>query len=178
VLHVNIGMESIDPATLRAMNKKQNKAKRYAEILEGLRRRGISYSLNFIFGWDGETAPVFPTTLDFLQRHKVPAAYFNILTPHKGTPFFDRMQTAGRILNEAELGRYPGKTCDILPVYCTPAEMVANVERLYRKFYSLPSIVRRLPPPLTLGNIASWMINLSQRRVARNPAHEDNFGSF
>ena len=55
-------------------------------MLANLRRRGISYSLNFIFGWDGETESAFPATLKFLQHHKVPAAYFNILTPVKGTP--------------------------------------------------------------------------------------------
>ena len=78
-------------------------------MLANLRRRGISYSLNFIFGWDGETESAFGATLKFLQDHKVPVAYFNILTPVKGTPFYDRLQSEGRILNSQEIDRWPGQ---------------------------------------------------------------------
>lgn len=178
LLHVNIGMESIDPVTLRSMNKKQNKAAQYGEMLDGLRHRGISYSLNFIFGWESESAGVFDATLDFLQRHKVPAAYFNILTPHPGSPFHARLRAEGRLLRAEEIGRYPGMECHITPPYCTPEELMERVRDMYRNFYSLPSIARRLPPPVTLANLTSWMINLSQRRLTRNPDQEDNFSDF
>ena len=92
LLHVNIGLESINSDTLAQMNKRFNKTDRYSEMLANLRRRGISYSLNFVFGWDGENESAFRATLDFLQLHKVPAAYFNILTPVKGTPLYERLQ--------------------------------------------------------------------------------------
>ena len=37
-----------------------------------------------------------------------------------------------------------------------------------------PSMISRLPMPLTQSNIASWVINFSQRRVARaQEAHND-----
>ena len=85
------------------MNKRFNKAHRYSEMLANLRRRGISYSLNFVFGWDGETRRL-PRHAEFLQHHKVPAAYFNILTPVKGTPLYDRLRSEGRILNSREIG--------------------------------------------------------------------------
>jgi len=178
LLHVNIGMESIDPATLRSMNKKQNKVAQYGEMLDGLRRRGISYSLNFIFGWEGESAGVFDATLEFLQRHKVPAAYFNILTPHVGSPFHARLLAEGRIQDPDEIGRYPGMECHITPPYCSPEELMQRIREMYRHFYSLPSIARRLPPPVTLANLTSWVINLSQRRLTRHPDQEDNFGDF
>lgn len=178
LLHVNIGMESIDPATLRSMNKKQNKVAQYGEMLDGLRRRGISYSLNFIFGWEGESAGVFEATLEFLQRHKVPAAYFNILTPHAGSPFYARLLAEGRIQDPDEIGRFPGMECHITPPYCSPEELMQRIREMYRHFYSLPSIARRLPPPVTLANLTSWVINLSQRRLTRRPDQEDNFGDF
>jgi radical SAM superfamily enzyme YgiQ (UPF0313 family) len=115
LLHVNIGIESINPQTLESMNKRFNKVNRYDEMVANLRRRGLSYSLNFIFGWDGERMDVFRATLNFLRRHKVPAAYFNILTPDKGTPLYERLKSEGRILNIAEIGRWPGQTCYIKP---------------------------------------------------------------
>lgn len=167
LLHLNIGMESIDAETLASMNKKANKVTEYKQILEGLRKRGISYSLNFIFGWDTETASVFPTTLKFLMEHKVPAAYFNILTPDKGTRLYDRMQEENRMLDIVNMGRWPGDRCFIQPKNFTPEELEKGVRDLYVKFYSYPSMLKRLPLPITMGNIASWVINFSQRKVAQ-----------
>ena len=176
LLHVNIGIESINPETLDGMNKRFNKASRYAEMLANLRRRGISYSLNFIFGWDGETEGAFRTTLEFLQEHKVPVAYFNILTPVKGTPLYDRMKSAGRILDIGEIDRWPGQICYIKPPCGTAEDLERNVQNLYREFYRLPSIFSRLRFPLTQSDVASWVINLSQRRMARTV--NNNFDGF
>jgi Radical SAM superfamily/B12 binding domain len=41
LLHVNMGIESIDRETLKGMNKKFNKVEKYSEMLANLRRRGI-----------------------------------------------------------------------------------------------------------------------------------------
>jgi radical SAM superfamily enzyme YgiQ (UPF0313 family) len=174
LLHVNIGMESIDPKTLISMNKKVNKVGEYRQILDGLRRRGISYSLNFIFGWDTETEDVFENTLRFLKDQKVPAAYFNILTPDKGTRLYDSMKEEGRITDLDNMGRWPGDKCFIKPKNFTPATLEKRVRELNRKFYSYPSMLARLPFPVTMANIASWIVNFSQRKVLR----EDSMESF
>jgi radical SAM superfamily enzyme YgiQ (UPF0313 family) len=178
LLHVNIGLESINPDTLAGMNKTFNKTDKNAEMLAGLRRRGVSYSLNFIFGWDGEPEGAYGATLRFLHDHKVPVAYFNILTPVKGTPFYDRMQGQGRILNHQEIDRWPGQICYIRPPHGTPGSLETNVRRLYHDFYSLRSMVSRLPMPVTQGNIASWVINFSQRRMARAEEVNNNFDGY
>ena len=178
LLHVNVGMESIDEETLRGLGKKGNKVDRYGEALGNLRKRGVSYSLNFIFGWDSEKDDVFSSTLAFLEKEKVPAAYFNILTPHKGTPFYDRMEVDGRIIDIEEIGRWPGIRCHIRPTQQTPAELERRVAAMYRKFYTYPSMLARLPLPVTRPAIASWIINLSQRRVARAPDGVENFDEY
>jgi len=178
LLHVNIGIESINPDTLNGMNKRFNKTSRYGEMLANLRRRGISYSLNFIFGWDGETEGAFRATLNFLQDHKVPVAYFNILTPVKGTPLYDRLQSEGRIRNSREIDRWPGQLCYIQPPYGSPAELEQNVRKMYRDFYSLPSVISRMPLPVTKANAASWIINLSQRRMAHAGPANNNFDGY
>ncbi|HSW39321.1 MAG TPA: radical SAM protein [Acidobacteriota bacterium] len=177
LLHLNIGMESIDSKTLAAMNKKANKAADYGLILRGLRKRGISYSLNFIFGWDTETEDVFEATYRFLMEHKVPAAYFNILTPDKGTVLYDRMKEERRLLNIDDMGRYPGDKCFIVPVNFSGQTLEGEVKELYRKFYRFPSMVARLPLPVTKENIASWVINFSQKKMAKADGTE-NFDDF
>jgi radical SAM superfamily enzyme YgiQ (UPF0313 family) len=178
LLHINIGMESIDGDTLKSMNKRHNRVEDYPAILADLRRRGISYSLNFIFGWDGETPEVFRSTLTFLCEQKVPAAYFNIVTPEKGTTFYERMIQAGRVLHPDEVGRWPGKRCYIRPAYCTPTELERQVQALHREFYGLGSVIRRLPPPVTKAHVASWYINLSQHRLAQARDLKNSFGEL
>ncbi|MGD0745051.1 MAG: B12-binding domain-containing radical SAM protein [Verrucomicrobiota bacterium] len=178
LLHVNIGIESINPDTLEDMHKRFNKTSRYEEMLANLRRRGISYSLNFIFGWDGETEGAVRATLKFLRHHKVPAAYFNILTPVKGTPLYDRLQGEDRITDNRNIDRWPGQLCYIKPPYGSPAELEQNVRKMYRDFYSLPSIVSRMPLPVTKANMASWVINISQRRMACTRPANNNFDGY
>ncbi len=178
LLHVNIGMESIDRETLASMRKGQNKIDRYHAVLSDLRRRGISFSLNFIFGWDTETPEVFASTLRFLKAERVPVAYFNLLTPDKGTPFYDRMRQQDRIIDEDEIGRWPGQPCHFKPLYCTPRELEEQVRRIHRKFYSLPSMFRRLPMPMNTSAMASWVLNCSQHRVSIHADKEHNFTRY
>ena len=178
VLHINIGIESIDPDTLNEMNKKVNKVQQYKEILANLRRRGISYSLNFIFGWDTEKKEVFRSTLAFLQQNRVPVAYFNILTPHKGTPLYERMKAENRIIDIDDIGRWPGIFCHIRPRNYSPEELEGEVKKIDRDFYSYPSMLARLPLPFTKANIASWMMNWSQRKVSRVGEGMENFDNY
>jgi radical SAM superfamily enzyme YgiQ (UPF0313 family) len=178
LLHVNLGIESIDRSTLAGMNKKVNKVKEYKEIFESLRRRGISYSVNLIFGWDTETREVFRSTLAFLMEHKVPAAYFNILTPHRGTPLYETMKAENRILDDHAMGRWPGLHCYIKPTYCTAKELEEYVRNVYNDFYSFPSMVKRLPLPITKANIASWVVNRSQRKVSRAGDGMESFDDY
>lgn len=178
LLHVNIGIESIEGATLSAMNKKINKVKEYRDIFRNLRERGISYSVNFQFGWDTESPDVFGATLAFLREQKVPVAYFDILTPHRGTPLYERMKASGRIIDDDNIGRWAGLTCYIKPAYCSPRDLEERVKNMYKAFYNLPSMLSRLPLPLTKSNVASWVVNFSQRRFARSGAAMENFDNF
>jgi len=178
LLHLNIGVESIDQITLAGMNKKANRVKHYGEILNNLRKRGISYSFNFVFGYDTEHDGIFDSTLAFLKQNKVPAAYFNILTPHKGTPLYDRMNDEGRLIDPGNISRWPGIICYIKPKQGTPQELERNVRRMYQEFYSLKSIFSRLPFPSSQSDLASWVVNLSQRKISRGDEDLENFENY
>ncbi len=148
LLHVNVGIESIDPDVLGEMNKKINKVQQYEEILKNLRKRGISYSLNFIFGLDTEKKDAFRSTMDFLKQNRVPVAYFNILTPQKGTPLYERMRrrTGSSIFNILADGREFFVTSR--PRMIHPGELEEKVKKMYVEFYSYSSMLARLPFPL------------------------------
>ena len=178
LLHLNIGLESIDQDTLSGLNKRINQVKEYKNILHNLRKRGISYSFNFIFGWDTEREDVFSSTLAFLKAEKVPVAYFNILTPHKGTPLYERMKREDRIIDIDHIGRWPGLTCYIRPTYCSPEELEERVKRIQKEFYSYGSMFARLPFPVTKANIASWVVNLSERKVFQSDGAVEDFDAY
>lgn len=178
-LHLNIGFESLDSEALRSLNKRNNNVReRTNDMLSNLRKRGISYSLNFIFGTDEEDPNIFATTLDMLIRNRVPAAYFNILTPHKGTVLYETMRSQQRIIDDADIGRWPELRCYIIPKQYTPAELEERVKSIHRSFYSVRSMLRRLPFPTSLSDLASWSINLSQRKMLRSRSNTLNFDEF
>ena len=178
LLHVNMGIESISQDTLQSMRKGFNKSHSYDDMIHNLRKRNISYSFNFVLGGDADDPGVFTNTLEFLRRHKVPAAYFNVMVPLRGTPLYDRMKQEGRIIDEPNMERWAGVKCHFKPTQMTDEELVAQVRRMQREFYSMPSILRRLGFPRTQADLASWSINLSQRRVALNSDTMNEFSEY
>ncbi len=175
LLHVNIGIESIDAETISNMHKGVNKTSLYAEMFQKMRKRGISFSLNFIFGWDNENHTVFDSTLKFLEKHRVPAAYFNVLTPTPGTSLYAKLKAEDRIINEEDMGRWPGQLCHVKLDWCTPVELEQNVQRMYREFYTFSSMARRLPLPTSKAAIANWVVNWGERRMARSATGNNDF---
>lgn len=175
LLHVNMGVESIDQKTLNAMRKSFNHAREFELLLQTLHARDISYSLNFVFGSDSEQEDVFDTTLRFLMEHRAHAAYFNILIPLRGTGVYERMRADGRLLDEDNMERWPGLACHFKPLQYPPEELVQRVARIRRDFYTLRSMRRRLPFPRREAHFASWNVNLLQRKVA---AHLDTMRDF
>ncbi|HEX9022986.1 MAG TPA: radical SAM protein [Geobacteraceae bacterium] len=176
MLHINLGIESIRQETLDVMKKRTTKAARIKDVVKILRDLDISFSFNLIFGMDNDTREVFADTLRFLEKNKVHAAFFNPLSPHRGTELYDRFLAAGRILDPDNLDRWPGLSVEIKPANFTPEELEEEIRNMYRRFYSLRSIVRRLPLPLSTASIASWVVNMSQRKMAAGGA--DDFEDF
>ena len=63
--HVNIGMETISPESLKSINKKQNKIKEYERQFKALRDRRIGFSVNVMFGLDGDGPDIFDSHRGF-----------------------------------------------------------------------------------------------------------------
>jgi radical SAM superfamily enzyme YgiQ (UPF0313 family) len=146
--HVNIGIENVCPESIASIEKVQNPVKEYEWLLGRLRERGIFYSLNFMFGLDGDHRELFAETLAFLERIKAPMVFFNVATPRRGTPMWEQVHQEGRVHNpEAE--KYLGMVCNFIPRHMTPEECETGVWECFRKFYSFPSIFRRLLLPPT-----------------------------
>jgi radical SAM superfamily enzyme YgiQ (UPF0313 family) len=144
--HVNIGIENVCPESISFIHKVQNPVREYEELLGRLKERGIFYSLNFMFGLDGDTPQLFQETLAFLERIKAPMAFFNVATPRQGTPLWEQLEAEGRV-HHPEAERYLGMVCNFLPRHMTPEECEKGVWRCFEKFYSFRSIFHRLLMP-------------------------------
>ncbi len=175
LLHVNMGVESIKPETLKGMHKSTTPADRLEEVVQNLRRLDISFSFNLIFGWDTDRLEDFRTTMHFLQRNRVHVAFFNVFTPHKGTKIYDLYAANGGLRDEKNMGRWPGVIAEIHPKHFTAEQLEEGIKRMYNEFYSWRSILRRLPLPRSRASAASWFMNLSQRKMLNERASRANF---
>jgi radical SAM superfamily enzyme YgiQ (UPF0313 family) len=143
---VLIGFESLNPQTLKAMNKSFNTMRGgYKVALANLRRFGLRLYATFIFGYDGDTPETFSDAVDFARDHRFYIAAFNHLTPFPGTPLYARLESQGRLLYDAWWldDRYRYNTVPFQPVTMTPEALQLHCLAARRHFYSWPSIVRR-----------------------------------
>jgi radical SAM superfamily enzyme YgiQ (UPF0313 family) len=141
-LHVNIGMESISQESLKAINKKQNKIRDYERQFKALRDRGIGYSINVMFGLDGDGPEIFDTTVDFLIRTKAPVSFMFILAPRPGTRVREQLLKEGRVYDH-DWTNYCGFKVVYRPKYMTPRQLEEGYWRANRRLYSLWSILQR-----------------------------------
>jgi radical SAM superfamily enzyme YgiQ (UPF0313 family) len=175
LLHVNMGIESINQHTLATMHKSFNKALEYGHMINNLTKRDISYSLNFVFGSDADDETVFDATLHLLHEYKAQTAYFNILVPLRGTALHQKFKEEGRLIDEANMERWPGLSCHFKPLRFSPDELVRRIMKIRHDFYTTGSAIRRLPVPYKQVHFASWNLHFLQRKVT---AHMDSMRDF
>jgi radical SAM superfamily enzyme YgiQ (UPF0313 family) len=90
-----IGMESIDPANLKDMNKGFNKPEEYAAVLQRLAQRNVYAITSFILGMDNDTVGAAERTLAQVRTWPPGLPIFGLLTPLPGTPLYQRLDLAG-----------------------------------------------------------------------------------
>jgi radical SAM superfamily enzyme YgiQ (UPF0313 family) len=92
-----IGLESVDAASLTAVNKGFNKPADYKLALDRLAQRGIYAITSFIFGMDGDTPGVAKRTQDIMETWPPGLPVYGLMTPYPATPLYDRLLQAGRL---------------------------------------------------------------------------------
>jgi radical SAM superfamily enzyme YgiQ (UPF0313 family) len=169
-----LGLESISQPNMEEVHKGFNRVAEYARIIERIHAHGIAVQAGIVFGFDNDTPEIFEGTVDFLEGAGVQNATFNILTPYPGTPLFRRLEAEGRILTR-DWRRFNGRTNVVFqPKQMSAAELLAGYRYANERFYSLPSVAKRLwrspveiwwTLPLNLAYVAAWLAE--QRRRTR-----------
>lgn len=169
---VLIGFESTVPENLKSLNKSFNIIPEgQSEAVKIIHGAGLRIYATFLFGNDFDTKENIESAIDFCMSNKIFMVGFNHITPFPGTELYSKLETENRLLyskwwlNPDYLyGEIPFRT--VLPV--TEIETIAKQSR--KKFYSIPSIIKRIGNKVNSGNLTMlimyFMINLLLRRDA------------
>lgn len=142
---VLVGLESPRRAGLdgieRRTNWKLRQIDRYETAVRTIQSRGIAVNGCFVLGLDGDTPEVFDAVYDFAQRVGLFDVQITVLTPFPGTPLYERLLGAGRIL---EPGAW--RKCTLFDVNFEPLGMSADALQA-----GLVSLAQRLYDPTAVA---------------------------
>lgn len=144
---VLIGMESLDPQTLREMGKEWNLAGgSYAQSLQRFRDHGLAVYGTFVFGYDRDDAEVIRRSVQFAREQKLFLAAFNHLIPFPGTPLFRRLESEGRLLVPRWWLDPASRVGDVTfrPQRMEPEELQQACLEARRSFYRWGSMFQRM----------------------------------
>ncbi len=164
-----IGFESLKEENIAGIGKAGiNRVDGYQELISRIHDRGINIEGAFIFGFEHDDTGVFQRTVDFAIENGLAAAQFGILTPLPGTKLYRRLMRERRI-TDYNWANYSISRVVFEP-HCMRSELLQDgFNWAWRKFYSWPSILKRLlQAPRQLSFFLS--LNMSFRRgVLRLP---------
>ena len=139
---VFVGLESINPATLKAYNKSQT-VEGIKDCVVNFHRHGIKVHGMFVFGAEEDHFQVIRDTVKVSRQLDLDSLQYLILTPVPGTAFFKEMEAQNRIICR-DWSQYDGHHTVFQPRQFTPFELQMETTRAMKKFYSWPSVVKRL----------------------------------
>jgi radical SAM superfamily enzyme YgiQ (UPF0313 family) len=139
---VFVGLESINPATLKAYNKSQD-LNAIKECVINFHKFGINVHGMFVFGSEMDHYQVIRDTVTFSRQIDLDSLQYLILTPVPGTPVYEDMEKQNRIICR-DWSQYDGHHAVFQPRQFTPYELQTETIRAMRKFYSWSSVLKRL----------------------------------
>jgi len=165
---LSFGIESISQEGLDKLNKKWVNVKEHKKLLAIIESEGIMPSTEMIVGTDSDTEQSLKDTYKFVEHSKIPIPRFYILTPMPSTELYNQYKSENRLLHEDYI-RYDGTQCVHRPEQISPEKLTEMYWWLYKKVFSLKSIVKRtllkknmLFRPKTY--LFAFFINLHYRR--------------
>jgi radical SAM superfamily enzyme YgiQ (UPF0313 family) len=140
-----IGFESLSQESIKAMGKSVNLVSGYKEAIKKIHDHGIGIQGSFIFGTHYDDASVFSDVLRFIEKTRLEAVIFSILTPFPGTRVYQTMMKENRILN-TDWEKYDMNHVVYQPKKMTPRQLQEGFNWSYKRLYGYRSIFKRLFP--------------------------------
>lgn len=174
---LSFGLESINPAALKEVNKEWCHPDDYPRILKTVNDAGIEVASEMIVGLDTDTPQSLEETARFVEESSIIAPKFYCLTPIPGTPLNREMAAGGRLSSDEVLEYKPSVSVLNTP-NMTAQQVTEQYWKLYERLYSVKNILRRTifhkrmrkHPGRTLFFFMVNMVYRSQikRRIAPN----------
>jgi radical SAM superfamily enzyme YgiQ (UPF0313 family) len=131
-----MGLESIDPLSLKSVSKGFNKPDEYKSILECLARHNLYAITSFIFGMDNDKVGVAERTLEAIRSWPPGLPVFGLLTPYPATPLYDRLAAAGRLTRARHWLEFKPFTMSFTPLGVTTEQAEAEIRQAWTSAYS------------------------------------------
>jgi radical SAM superfamily enzyme YgiQ (UPF0313 family) len=141
--YIYTGLESLNPDSLKAMNKGQNKIAEVDRVIRRSFANGIMLSFGLLVGSDGDTNEYLerlPSYLSDLRYFNI--TFLGIVCPYPETPFYRQLQREGRLLPGTVSRDYDGYTLCHRPLSLEPHEVIEHFRRLCQQLGSLTNVGR------------------------------------
>lgn len=161
---VFIGLESVNPETLKLYNKYAT-VEHNRQAIENYHAAGIKVHGMFVLGSDADTVETIWETYRFAREMRLDTVQFFALTAVPGPPLTQRLQHEGRVLCAGQWHLFDAQHAVVKPKQMAPYELEQEVLRASTQFYSLREAFRRL----FSGNHRwfNFLIRIQGRRLVR-----------
>ncbi len=144
VNRVFLGLESINPETLKHTQKGQNRITEYRAMLQAWHRVGTLTFAGYILGFPGDTPASIEREIRIIQRElPIDLLEFFILTPLPGSADHKKLHLAG-VPMEADLNRYDVVHVTTAHGTMSDDELLAIYKKAWNLYYSPDHIERVL----------------------------------
>lgn len=144
-----IGFESLHGAKLKKFVNKTNLERWYTEETKKIHDRGIGIDASMIIGFDDDDSSMFERTVEFCIKAKMDLVSYHILTPYPGTPLYNRLNEQHRLLHK-NWSKYDENHVVFRPARMSIETLENGFYWMWKEFYSLGSVLRRLRRNMTL----------------------------
>jgi anaerobic magnesium-protoporphyrin IX monomethyl ester cyclase len=137
---VYVGLESINPQSLKEMNKNQS-LEDIEHTIKIFHDNGIKIHGMFILGNDSDTKDIFKRTSDFSIKTGLDYVQYCILTPLPGSKTYSQFEKEGRLLHK-KWDFYDGLHVVYRPKNMTADELQQGTIKCFQDFYSFPRAIK------------------------------------
>jgi radical SAM superfamily enzyme YgiQ (UPF0313 family) len=139
-VQILVGLESPTPRGLNGIelnrNWKRERFDRYKEAIERIQSNGILVTGCFVLGLDGHTPEVFEDVHQFVEESGIGEVQITVMTPFPGTPLYERLKTADRLLDETAWEKCTLFDVNIRPDGMSVSELERGLLELAQRLYS------------------------------------------
>jgi len=155
--YIYTGLESLNPESIKAMNKGQNKVKDIDEVIRRCFKNGILLSFGLLVGSDGDTNEYLeklPQYLADLQYFSI--TFLGIVCPYPETPFYRLLAKEGRLLPKTISRDYDGYTLCHRPLNLEPSEVIHHFKKLAKQLGSFKNVAQHYRSKLFMSDMPNY----------------------